>query len=322
MWRLLVIILGLVTLLCAPALAAQSESGMITFASQVEVTSRDITLLDLVSRPDSLADAWRRALAEVNVMRAPGPGKRTWLDGRRLRDLVSRARLDASISVLIPERVEILRVKPRVTAKMLAEAYLAEVRSRLGSRAAQTEIHNIQTGRDRVIPEGDLHLKVRLFSDQIMGRVPGQIEVRVDGRTVAKVRASAQVDIYGELLVAARSMPRHHVIEPEDVRLVRANLSEVGNTAASDPEQLVGMRTRTALGMGEAVELRALERAPLIKRGEIVTMVCNQGEMKITARGEAQQTGYLGSRIKLTNLASKRPVFGRVLPNGDVMVEF
>jgi flagella basal body P-ring formation protein FlgA len=322
MWRRILISLASLALLLILAGSGRAGSGVITFASRVEVSASAVTLLDLVSAPDSLAPGWRTTLGAVEVMAAPAPGGRAWLEGRRLREMVGRAGLDAGVSVLIPQRVEIVRVRPRVTAKMLADAYLSEIRRRLGGQFDQADVHNIKTGRGLVVPQGQVQLKVRLLSERLVGRVPAQIEVRVDGRTVGQVRASARVDLYGGVLVAARSMPRHHVITAEDVRLVKANLADAGDTVATDPDQLMGMRTRTPVGLGQPLDLRGLERAPLIRRGEVVTMVCDQGDMKITAKGEAQQTGYLGSRIKLTNLASRRSVFGKVLPSGEVQVEF
>lgn len=322
MLRRILISLAALILIFLLAGSGRAGSGVITFAPRVEVSAPAVFLLDLVSGPDSLAPQWRDSLGSVRVMRSPEPGQRTWLEGRRLRDMVGSAGLESGVSVLIPQRVEIVRVKPRVTASMLADALVIELRRRLGSQYAQADVHNIQTGRGMTVPSGELRLHVRLLSDQLLGRVPAQIEVRVDGRTVGQTRASAQVDIYGQVLVARRSLQRHQMISAEDVRPVKANLAEVGSTVATDPEQLIGMRTRTPVGLGQPLDLRDMERAPIIRRGEVVTMVCNQGEMKVTAKGEAQQTGYVGSRIKLTNMASRRSVYGRVLPSGDVLVEF
>ncbi len=51
-------------------------------------------------------------------------------------------------------------------------------------------------------------------------------------------------------------------------------------------------------------------------------MICVAGGMKITAKGKAEQTGSKDGLIRLTNLASKREVFGKILSQGTVLVTF
>ena len=124
------------------------------------------------------------------------------------------------------------------------------------------------------------------------------------------------------IVVAARPLPRGHVLQPRDLKLARRRLDDLQGAVARQVDDVVGLRTRSLVAMGSPIRLARLERAPLIKRGQVVTMICRAGNLRVTAKGMAQQTGYKGSRIRLTNLASKRQVFGTVLDAGTVLVEF
>lgn len=302
----------------AGALAA---GGMLTFAPAAEVDAGPITLMDLVAEGVSLDEATRGRLKSRQVMPALQPGEQAQLDGRRLRSLVASAGLNPSVSVLIPAHVTITRARNLVTKKQMERAYIQAVRSRLGS-SMQVDIRDVQSSGEVKVPAGRVKLQVRFITSRLMGRVPAVVKIQVDDRTVAQSRVVANIDVYGDMVVAARALGRHHIIGPDDLKVVKANLSAAGPGATSDPQALVGLRTGSRIGMGQPIDPRRLERAPLIKRGEVVVMVVQSGRLKVTAKGKATQTGYLGSRIKLINLASRRHVYGKVLPDGRVLVEF
>ena len=103
---------------------------------------------------------------------------------------------------------------------------------------------------------------------------------------------------------------------------LRMNLAEVGGNFLTNPRDAVGLRTRVAVGPGQALDLRRLEQAPLIRPGDVVTMIFNAEGLKVSAKGKAEQTGYAGGRIRLSNLSTKREVWGKVLDSGTVVVEF
>ena len=155
-----------------------------------------------------------------------------------------------------------------------------------------------------------------------MGLVAARVEFLVDGSLAATRRVTGKVDLYGRVVVAAAGLARRHLLTRQDVKVVRRRLNDIHGPVASNPEEVIGLRTRVPVAMGAALELSRLERAPLIRRGDVVRMICTSGRLRVTAKGRAQETGYKGGNIKLTNLASKRQVYGKVLDSGTVLVEF
>ena len=317
------IALTLLALACmTPAAPAAEVLGL---APSVKVQGSRVTLLDLAAAPQDLSPALRERLAEITVGAAPALGRQTTIAGSRLRSYLNQANLGPGVSVLLPEEVQVERASQRLGAQQMAQLYIQTVNQRLGRRAGQADIHDVATGRDLVLPAGQLSTQVRLVGAQggeIMGRVPAAIDVFVDGRKEAQARVTGQVDIYGQVLVAARPLMNHQVITAEDVEIRRVNLGEAGPGAVAEAEQVVGLRPRGAVAAGQVLDLRHLEPAPLIRRGDVVNMVCGAQGLKISAKGKAEQTGYINGRIRLTNLASKREVWGRVVDSGTVVVDF
>jgi flagella basal body P-ring formation protein FlgA len=192
---------------------------------------------------------------------------------------------------------------------------------RMAKLPGEADVHSVRAGRELMIPAGELSHRVHFLSDRLTGLVAGRVEVLVDGKPAASRRVSAQVDLYGPVVVAAKSLPRRHVLAAEDLKVVRARLNQARGTV-SDPEEVVGLRTRAAVNMGAALRINRLERTPLIKRGDVVQMICRRGKLRVVAKGRAEETGYRDASIKLTNLASDREVYGRVLDSGAVQVTF
>jgi flagella basal body P-ring formation protein FlgA len=65
-----------------------------------------------------------------------------------------------------------------------------------------------------------------------------------------------------------------------------------------------------------------IETPPLVQRGDIVVMIAETGELKISTQGEARQRGGRGDRIKVMNLDSRKSVYGCVVDRNTVRVDF
>ncbi len=318
---------GLLALACllAPVAPAAPAALVLSFAATAQVGAARVTLLDLVEAPQDLAPSLRDRLARVTVGAAPALERQMAIPGSRLRAFLRQAELGPEVSVLLPEQVVVERRSQRLTSQDLMQIYTKAVRQRLGQRAGQAIIRDLETGREILLPAGQVATQVRLSGvqgDEIAGRVPAVIDVFVDGRREASARVTGQVELYGEVLVATRPLMYREVIQPEDVESRRINLAETGPGALTDPQQVIGLRTRVPVAAGQPLDMRRLEQAPLIHRGDVVNMICDGQGIKVTAKGKAEQTGFINARIRLINLASKREVWGRVVGTGTVVVDY
>lgn len=309
-------------LLLALAMPAAARPAALSIKSKAQVAGGWVSLLDLVEGGRDLPRQVRRSLAAQMVTRAPDRSRKVVVPGARLRELLGRAGLPRDWSVLIPSRVELTRRMRLVGAEELADIYRRALAQRLGPRAARADIHSIEVSRQVMVPAGHLEHQVHLVGERLLGRVPATVTLAVDGKRVAQVRVVGRVDLYAQVVVTRASLPRGHLLQDGDLELARVNLGAFRGHTMSDPQMLVGMRLRRNLPAGSPVLLNQVERAPLIRRGQVVTMICVAPGMRVTAKGKAEQTGYKHSRIRLTNLASKREVYGEVLDAGTVLVRF
>lgn len=297
-------------------------AGVLTFANQAEVASSRVTLRDLVVSTKGLDAGFDQRLAEVKVTEAPKVGRVTNVEGAKVRNLLAQAKPPRDLSILIPGKVEISRASQRVTTSHISQAFKEALGRRLAAKGSDFSLHSVNAGHDLIVPAGRLETKVHFLGKAQQGLITAQMEFWVNGSLAGKRRVTGKVDLFSQVVVASVGLARRHILEREDVKVVRMRLNDLHGAVTSDPEEVIGMRTRVPVGMGHALQLSRLERAPLIRRGDVVRMIYKAGRLNVTAKGRAEQTGYKGGNIKLLNLASKREVYGKVLDSGTVLVDF
>lgn len=148
-----------------------------------------------------------------------------------------------------------------------------------------------------------------------------RLTVKVSCRTPQpwKVYIQARIDSFAEVLVAARHLPRGHVIGEGDYRRVRRSLNGL-NDYLTDPQRIVGQSLRQAVVAGALLQQRHTRAPTAIKRGQSVTLISGGEGIAIRMAGTAMTDGSIGTRIPVRNQSSGRIVEGIVVDAHNVTV--
>ena len=142
--------------------------------------------------------------------------------------------------------------------------------------------------------------------DKVLRNIP----VRVDVEALADTVVTLQQINYGELISAA------------DVVLQKREITHNSHLAARTTAEVVGKRSRTTLRANQPVRADQVERVPLIKSGQIVTIIAENDVMKISVSGKARSSGAEGDMIRVQNLTSLKEMPARVIDASTVQVAF
>ena len=142
--------------------------------------------------------------------------------------------------------------------------------------------------------------------DKVLRNIP----VRVDVEALADTVVTLQQINYGELISAA------------DVVLQKREITYNSHLAARTIDEVVGKRSRTTLRANQPVRADQVERVPLVKSGQIVTIVAENDVMKISVSGKARSSGAVGDMIRVQNLTSLKEMPARVIDASTVQVAF
>lgn len=117
-------------------------------------------------------------------------------------------------------------------------------------------------------------------------------------------------------LIVTRAVKARAVLGPADLAIVPADIPG----ALSDPAQALGQEARIALYPGRPLMPDDIGPAALVERNQTVILVFRQGSLTIRTEGRAMARGGQGELIPALNLASRKPVKGRVSPDGSLIV--
>ena len=190
--------------------------------------------------------------------------------------------------------------------------------------AADLIISNISCRPDYVeLPPGEVVYRpaMGVMTGRLGHRVV-DLTVLVDGQEVQTIVMAGDLELYGQVVSAVRTLKRDTLITREDLAVSRRNISMLGPDLIGDPEELVGQQLTTTLRPGAVLYKYYVKAPQIIKRGDLVEIVVANEQLHISVKGRARSAGALGDVIKVKNMMSRKEVYGRIVNENEVVVDF
>jgi len=174
-----------------------------------------------------------------------------------------------------------------------------------------------------IVPRENFSCQVQVTEKAIQGgSISGMMVFFSRGQEIRKIRFSARVEIYADVIIARHFLKKHHEIQADDIQIANKNIAALSQDVITEEKEVLGKRTTLAVNNQEALRLSMLELPPMVNKGDRVILLIENHQFKITAAGEVREVGRKGDRIKLVNLSSKKEVYGKVLDANTVQVDF
>jgi flagella basal body P-ring formation protein FlgA len=124
------------------------------------------------------------------------------------------------------------------------------------------------------------------------------------------------------MVVAARPLERGDVIKAADVLIQKRDIATAPPKVCRTLEDAVGKIVKTGIRGNSPIRTDYLEKVPVVKSGQIVSIVAENDAISITAPGKAKKDGAAGDTILVVNLNTQKDVKARVVDSKTVSVEF
>ncbi len=171
--------------------------------------------------------------------------------------------------------------------------------------------------------------------------VPGDVECRVvdtglprgntiltvnmnrRGRIWKRVPVSCRVLAFAWVPTASRNLDRHDVLNADNVRWERREITTVRGRWFDDPDEFSGSvwRTNRRVRRGDVLTLDRIEEKPQVLRGQQVSLVANVAGVFVETSGLALEDGSTGDRVRVQNPESGTQLYGYVEGEGKVQVQ-
>ncbi|OQY13415.1 MAG: flagella basal body P-ring formation protein FlgA [Desulfobacteraceae bacterium 4572_187] len=176
---------------------------------------------------------------------------------------------------------------------------------------------------NRPVPAGTVNFKIfQKGRTRLQGHVRLIAEVNVSGQLKYEVFLSGYVDVFESVVCTSRNLKRGEVIGKEDVYLTKRNVSLLSPKVLTHMDKAEGLRAKHNIKADTCLKEWMLEKAPVVERGDIITIFAESGDLRVTVPGKVLMKGCPGDLIKVQNLMSKKYIYAKVVNSSTVMVEF
>ena len=254
--------------------------------------------------------------ADQRIGEAPAPGQRLVIGARQLWQYAKAVGLawrptNAKQSVVIT----------RASVEVPMEAISEIIADRLASEGLADDFDIEVFGRTSklFVAAGtpiDLSVDALSFTPRTK-RFDGTVSVR-DGGVIS---VSGRIVPVVEVPMLRRHAMPGQVITDEMIVWQRVPARQAGVTTVTRHEDIVGHTARRPVTAGVPVRMTDLKPNLLVTKGNLITLMVLSGNMTLTARGEALDSGTEGAVIRVRNSHSKRVIEAKVVAPDIAVVE-
>ena len=319
-------IFGLLALVLLPATAGNvfaSELTRIRVLEKVQVDGDKIHLSQ-IAKIEGGDPLLIQKLSGIVVGRSPLPGRSRNIDSGTIKTRLRQNGIDLTELVLkIPPAIAVSRGVIEISQKEIKDLVSDYISKELLSDNSNARIKRIQVSDSLRLPRGRINYEVTAPRNrELVGQIPFAVRFEVNGKPYKRVWATVTIEVLAEVVVTKRPLGRHKPITEDDITVLKMDLAKVPSDVITDPEVVLGKRTKRAIGSSTVLRANQVEFPPLVKRGDVVVIIAESQGFKITALGQAKKKGAIGDRIPVINFDSKKVLYARVVDSNTVKVDF
>lgn len=201
-----------------------------------------------------------------------------------------------------------------------AQHYLTE---HLPWDPGQVEIQVNYDGEDIELPAGKVQYEYTLPQNLgRAGRIPVALKVQGEGVGPRVLRLTAFVSVYQDVVKLRKAVRRGAVLSADDLEVEQIKTDRPVSGGIMRIQDAVGLEVTRNLDTGKTLTLDLLKKPFVINRGDHILIVAVKGDMKITASGIAKESGIEGNTIPVENVQTKKVVYGQVVDQNSVKINF
>lgn len=202
-------------------------------------------------------------------------------------------------------------------------AVAAFVMARTANMGWDVRVRRISISDTLKLPEGIIEYEIIAPQRwEGWGNISIAVLARQKEKVLRNIPVRVDVEALADTVVALRQIEYGAVITVADLALQKREIAQNSLLAARTIDEVAGKRARATLRANQPVRTDQVEKVPLIKSGQMVTIVAENGVMKVSVTGKANSSGAEGDIIKVQNLTSLKEIPARVIDTSTVQVAF
>ncbi|MDQ1317588.1 MAG: flagellar basal body P-ring formation protein FlgA [Candidatus Poribacteria bacterium] len=299
---------------------AVEEKISISMLENSSVNSKEIYLSD-IARINSPEQTMNDKLQKVFICRSAEPGSSVNLN---ISYIKSRAKQQGITPESIvwngSDHVTIETKSISLSMQEIQSSAEAFISGLVGKSTAKVSIKPANDIKPIVLPDGKVDIRTELVSPYAVNdNTLLRFILSVDGRDYGKQIIPFKVDIIKDVIITAKDIDLHKILIADDLVIVSQNVG-LSTNAFYTKDELIGKRVKRMLSKGTLVNSDMVENPPIIKQGDLVTIVVESSSLRVTARGKAMENGINGQVIRVINTLSMKEVHAKIVDEKTVKI--
>jgi len=141
-----------------------------------------------------------------------------------------------------------------------------------------------------------------------------------DGMLLRTETVRTIVEVLRDVIVAAKPISRNTVLTENDLHLAKKWVRRNMFNTVCKLDEAIGKRTLQHLRPDAEIPANMLKEVPLVRKGQVVTVLFDNGLMRISTVGIPEEDGTAGRMVRIKNITSNRTIYAKVLGNSLVAV--
>ena len=289
---------------------AEINDGNILLGDLAEITGEDKGLI--------------KKLQTIVIGKAPLPGKSRYINKDYLIIRLKQKKIDLShIRLSVPQKIEVTRGFVEIPMEDIKKLVLNYIYKRSPWERNKIKVNSIHVGKQVILPKGKIGYRIIPPNNMdLLGKIPLSIIFDVNGSFKKKLWVTADIEVTTEIIATKRRIKRYKEITEDDIQSKKMNLALLPSNIITNPELVLGKRAKRTINADVALRTDLIELPPLVRRGDIVSIIAESDGLKVTAMGLVKERGREGAVIRVVNLGSNKKIYARVIDSNTVKVDF
>ncbi|MEI6205606.1 MAG: flagellar basal body P-ring formation chaperone FlgA [Desulfuromonadales bacterium] len=205
----------------------------------------------------------------------------------------------------------------------IREAVTAFVIARTTGMGWEVHIRRLTISDVLKLPEGNIEYDVIAPQQwEGWGNVSIAVLARQKDRVLRNIPVRVEAEAFVDTVVALRLIEQGASITAADLVLQKREITQNTSRASRKIEEIAGKRARTTIKANQTVRTDQVEKVPLVKSGQMVTIIAENDVIKISVAGKARSSGAVGDVVIVQNQNSLKEIPARVINSTTVQIAF
>ncbi len=137
---------------------------------------------------------------------------------------------------------------------------------------------------------------------------------------IKRTNVSGRVERLVSVPVLKNSLKNGDIIGALDIDYIELSKNKIASGVVMQESNIVNMTPRRTMASGKPILLNDLESPKMVDRGDLITLVFDDGIMYLTTKGKALQAGAIGDTVRVSNIDSDKNLQGVITGHREVTI--